>query len=389
MRVVILGGGVAGTTASEELRKGSKDLEIVLVSEEQHPLYSRVLLPFYVSGAIPREKVFLKKESWYEEHGIEWISGTRVEEIDPKNKHVALSDGRELPYDCLIIASGVQPELIEEDRRGVSYLRTLDDADHLFGLLSEATRKTKALVFGGSFIACEYLDLFTKAGLETTVAFRGTWFWSRILDEASGEMINAHMRAKGVTVLPKTTLVSIAGEKAIEYVETSQGKISCGLLGIGLGVGPELSLARDAEIATNEGILANEFFETSVKDIFAIGDIAEINDLSVGRQRVVRTWQNAMSQGRAVAKNILGERVPFDQVTSFGAAALGLKVVFVGDTSRAHADEILVRGTGPETGVTQLFLRKKRLVGATIVGRNQDRAYITQKIASKSTDFSF
>ncbi len=383
MRVVILGGGVAGTTAAEELRKSSKDLEIILVSEEQHPLYSRVLLPFYVTGKILRENVFLKKESWYAEQNIEWISGTRVERIDPKNKDVALSDGRELPYDRLIIASGVQPELMIEDRRGISYFHTLDDADHLRELIAEAVPKTHAIVLGGSFIGCEYLQIFKQAGFETVVAFRGKTFWSRVLDETSGEMINDHVRKQGIDVLPNTKLESVFGEKKLEVVGTNLGKKSCDILGIGLGVKPDFSLFQEAGIKINQGVLTDEFFGTSITDVFAIGDIAEFLDLSVGRTRVVRTWQNAMSQGRAVAKIILGDRKPFDQLASYGMKVFELDVVFIGDTSREDADEIVVNGTSRETGRTQLFLRKNRLVGATLVGRNQDRAPVIERMRSK------
>lgn len=381
MRVVILGGGVAGTTAAEELRTDSKDLEIVLISEEQHPLYSRVLLPFYVAGTVPREKVFLKKEAWYSEQNVEWVPGVRVEAIDPKNKQVALSDGRELPYDVLVIASGVQPELISEDRRGISYLRTLDDADHLRELIAEAGKETRAFVFGGGFIGCEYLHLFKQAGFETTVAFRGSWFWSDVLDEASGRVVNDRVKKQGIEILPDTRFTSVFGEKKLEAVGTDQGKKSCDILGVGLGVRPDLSLFRDAGISVNRGVLADEFLETSILSIFVIGDAAEFQDLSVDRRRVVRTWQNAMSQGRAVAKIILGDRKPFDQLTSYGTKIFGLDVVFIGDTSREDADEIIVRGTDSDTGVTQLFLRNGRLVGATLVGRNQDRAEVVKRIA--------
>ena len=146
---------------------------------------------------------------------------------------------------------------------------------------------------------------------------------------------------------------------------------------------PDFSLFQEAGIKINQGVLTDEFFGTSITDVFAIGDIAEFLDLSVGRTRVVRTWQNAMSQGRAVAKIILGDRKPFDQLASYGMKVFELDVVFIGDTSREDADEIVVNGTSRETGRTQLFLRKNRLVGATLVGRNQDRAPVIERMRSK------
>src|SRR3989338_5054567 len=126
MRYIIVGGGAAGSTAAEELRKLAPAAEIILIDQEQHRFYSRVLLPHYLIRQIDREKVFLKKESWYQEQKIEWLPGLSVVSLDTKNKHVVLSDGRELPYDKLLIASGLEPRLLEQDMCGVSYLRTLD-----------------------------------------------------------------------------------------------------------------------------------------------------------------------------------------------------------------------------------------------------------------------
>ena len=154
MNYVIIGGGVAGTTAAEELRKRDASAEITLVSEEQHPLYSRVLLPHYLKGKVPRERIFLKKETWYAEQNIEWLTGITCVHLDPRNKCVGFSDGRELPYDKLLIATGGEVRAIDHDLRGVSYLRTLDDADHLVQLLSEASTSVRAGIFGGGFIAC-------------------------------------------------------------------------------------------------------------------------------------------------------------------------------------------------------------------------------------------
>jgi len=176
MRVVIVGGGVAGTTAAEELKKQDPSLEVVLISEEPLALYSRVLLPHYIKGKVPRERVFLKKESWYEENNIEWLPGISVTSLDPDNAFVSLSDGRELPYDRLIIATGGDVRHLPFDLRGVSYFRNLDDTEHMLQLLNETPSGSPAVVYGGGFIACEYINLFAYRSLPTTICFRGKHF---------------------------------------------------------------------------------------------------------------------------------------------------------------------------------------------------------------------
>ena len=165
MRFVIVGAGIAGTTAAEELRKRSKDADIILIGEEDVPLYTRVLLPNYIEGKVERERLFLKKEMWYAENRIEWVSGTRVEKLDVKNKFVLLSDQRELPYDKLLIASGGEPKKMDAEPRGISYLRSLTDADHLVQLMREKGSHADVAIYGGGFIACEFLNIFTQVSL--------------------------------------------------------------------------------------------------------------------------------------------------------------------------------------------------------------------------------
>lgn len=379
MRYVIVGGGIAGTTAAEELRKLDADAEITLISEEHHPLYSRVLLPHYLKDKVPRERVFLKKESWYEEQGIEWLRGISVAALDVKNKHVELSDGRELSYDKLLIATGGDVRTLPSDKRGVSYLRTLDDADHLDQLLRELPKGARAGIYGGGFIACEYLNLFAHHGLPTTIAFRGSHFWSGILEREVGEFLNVHLVARGVEVRAGEEYVKALGDREISGFMTTSGKCECSVLGVGIGIEREDAWMRKAGVKTGSGILCNEFLETDLPDIFAAGDVAHYFDTHVGRHVVVGNWMNAQMQGRAVAQSMAGERAAFSLVSSYATNALGLEVIAIGDTSREDADEVRVIG-GRGEGMGQLFSRVGRFIGAVLLGRNTDRAKFTKAI---------
>ena len=384
MRHVIVGGGIAGTSAAEELRKLDATCEIVLVSEEQHAVYSRVLLPHYIKGKIPRERVFLKKESWYDEQKIEWLHGVRVEKIDTVNRFVALSDGREMPYDTLLLCTGGDTNTVPADLRGVSYFRTLDDADHIVQLLRELPKDAKACVFGGSFIGCEFINIFAQAGLPTTVAHRGPYFWPRIFDKETGALIHNQLRKHSVEILSEAEFVELEGEKAVAACITSRGRIPCQVLGVGVGITRDLSLAKEAGIEVRAGILANEYLETNVKDVFTAGDIAEFQDVVVNRRVHIGNWMSATMQGRTVARNMAGQRTLFRLTSSYATNILGLEIIFVGDTHRDSCDEIIVRGSAAEGGVTQLFIRAGKLVGATMVGRNADRQPITNLIASQT-----
>jgi NAD(P)H-nitrite reductase large subunit len=383
MRIVIVGGGIAGTSAAEELRKQDSNCEITIICSEPHPLYSRVLLANYINTKMPREKVFLKKEEWYREQKIEWMQGVDVELVDTKNKFVALANARELPYDKLLIASGCDPRLLSEDIKGVSYLRTIDDADHLVQLLQHADNETNAVIYGGGFIGCEYLDIFTHYKLKTTIAFRGPWFWSKILDQESGELINQHLKEKEITVLTNAGTLRLHGESQIEKIETDQGTIPCDLLGIGIGLETNAAWFASAGIEIDRGVRVNAKMQTSVPDVYAAGDIVEYKDELLGRSMTVRNWTGAILQGRQAAKSMLGKEGVYNYLPSSSMSALGLQLIFVGDTSREHVDQIVVRGSKAEGGVTQLYIREGRLVGASCIGRAEDRVPAMQLIQSK------
>lgn len=383
MRYVIIGAGIAGTTAAEELRKLDPSAEVVLLSEELHRVYSRVLLPHYVKGKVEREKCFLKKEDWYAAQNIEWLPGVVAESIDTTNKFVMGSDGREYDYDKLLITTGGEVKTIEVSDRQVSYFRTLDDADHLLQLLGELLPSPRgdkegweaphADIIGGGFIALEYINMFADRQISADVHLRGARFFRSVLDVDSSELIRAKAESDGITVHQNSVKESFDG-----------------LVGVGIGIAPDLSLVRQAGIEVNDGIKTNEYLETNLADVYAAGDVAEYFDLIAGRQRMSGNWMNAQMQGRAVAKVMTGNRTAFRLVSSYATNCRGLEVIFIGDTGREAAEEIRVIGSIAEGGVAQHFLRGGKLVGATLVGRNADRAKLTKAINDQTpyVDFS-
>ncbi len=383
MRYVIIGGGIAGTTAAEELRKLDPSSEITIVSEEQHAIYSRVLLPHFLKEKVPRERVFLKKESWYEEQNIEWLRGEFVVELDPRNKFVRVSSMREIEYDKLLIATGGELRTLPHDPRGVSYFRTLDDADQLVQLLSERGPSTRAGIFGGGFIACEYLNVFEHYNIETTIAFRGDYFWSNVLLEEAGQLLNSHLESHGVTVHKQAAFDRMLGQTELEGFTTSKGTHPCQILGIGIGIQPEIVFLKEAGIVCERGVRTNEYLETNIPDIFAAGDITEFFDVVTERHLHVGNWMNAQMQGRVVAKNMFGEKTKFELVSSYATNALGLEIISVGDTSKEHADKIEMLGSIEEGGITQLFERDDRLIGGVMIGRNTDRIEVTKAIKER------
>jgi NAD(P)H-nitrite reductase large subunit len=379
---VIIGGGIAGTTAAEELRKLDAQSSITIVDREFHRLYSRVLLEHYVTGKIERDRLFLKKIDWYAEKGIDLQSGVEVTKIDPKNKFVRTSEGRELPFDALLITTGGEVNLLEEDLPGVSYMHTIDDADHLLQLATRVRGKADraAIVRGGGFISVEYVNFFVQEAFATTIVLRGDQFMSRVLLPEMSALLEDVCAKKGVTILKGEKDLRLIGEEALEAVQLSSGKeLPCDILGIGIGIHSEKPLLEEAGLALGRGILANEYLETNRKDIYTAGDIAEYQDTLLGRRLVMGNWMNAMMQGRAVAKTMAGERTAYALVSSYSTNLLGLEAAFIGDVSIADVDQVHVF-VKTETEAIQLFERDGKTVGAVLLGDMKRRQAITNAI---------
>ena len=386
MKCLIIGGGIAGTSCAEQLRKLDPDVEITIVEQEQHHLYSRVLLPHYAMGKVERDKCFLKSEQWYQDENIELFLGRSVVKLDTKNKFVELDDARELPYDKLVIASGTEPRTVVGEPKGIVYFWTLDDVDHM---LHVAKEKQRAAVHGGGFIACEFINFFVDRGCQTTVFFRGKHFWNKILTEQAGQFITKYLEQVGVKVLSEQEMVETKGDLNLEGVVTSNKQIDCSLLGVSIGNQSDFSWMQQAGLKTKQGILTNQFLETNSPDVYAVGDVAESFDPVVGRQYLSGNWGRAMMQGRAVAKTIAGDRTQFEQVSSYAINLLGLDIAFIGDVDKNAADQViekgmtLVRVSNSDQGLTQIFVRNEQVVGAVILGKSTERNKLTQAIQNQ------
>lgn len=382
--IIIIGGGIAGTTAAEEIRARDKECQITIIAAEQHPCYSRVLLPHYVKGKVAREKVFLKTFQWYFDHNIELMSGVRVTKIDLRNRFVLTTEGRELPYDQLLVTTGTEITLFPQDLRGVSYLSTVEDADHVITLLNELKTLPEgnrhAAVYGSGFIACEYANIFEHHGIPFSFIMRGTGLWSKIISPETQKVLLEHVQSKNVPVYLQEPSPELLGDEELTGIKLKDGTVlPANMLGVGIGVRANEHAVLEAGIPCADGILANEYLETAEKDVYTAGDAAEFTDSQVGRRLRYGNWMNALMQGRAVGKAMAGERAPFNLVSSYATNILGLQVVFIGDVSREHAEKIEQTVASP--GIAEeIFIRGGKCVGAVLVGDVKRRALLTKMV---------
>lgn len=382
---LIVGNGIAGTTAAETIRELDANASIVLVTEEAYPLYSRVLLPNYVNGLIPRERVFLRTEVHHEVKKIELMRGISATHLDTADRTLHLSDQHGFRFKKLLIAPGGSPRTlagIPPGVRGISRFHTIDDADLMLSFLAQAKR---GLVVGGSFIALEFLEILYRAHIPTTLLFSGSHFFADHIDIQGSELLEANFREHGVhPIIPNDALVGIEGKEAIRAAKTESGReIECDFLGVGIGIQRNTDWLRTSNLQlTGRGILANEFLETSVSGIFTAGDVADYYDVVTRGHHNHGNWSNAFLQGKQAGWNMVraSEMQPFRNVPFYSITNLGMNIIFVGQTRHERNIETIVRYTPGEKKYACFSFAFHRLVGAVLINSAVDKPAVTALI---------
>jgi len=389
-RYLIIGGGVAGVTAAETIRLNDQTGSIGIVSDEPYLLYSRVMLskPNFFLEKVPFDQIWLKGQEWYKEKKIDFIGGKTVVGIDPNNKKISLNDGAEIYYEKLLVAIGTttrKASMPGADKKGIHYLKTLEDGKAIMENIKTAKN---AVTVGGGFIGFEMAELMQMAGMKTTVVLREKYFWEPTLDEASGMIIENAMKKKGVGIIHQNEIVEIKGGEKVESVVLKDGKeIPCGIVIFGIGTVCDLGWVGSAGIDVDCGILANEYMETNVKDIWTAGDIAEYKDLILEENVQMGNWVSAHEQGRIAGLGMIGKREPFKFVSFYTTQGFGIAIAFVGDASPKPDRIVISRVEKEKDSIGRLIIVGKELVGATLINRTQEMGKIS-KLIEKNIDVS-
>ena len=365
--VVIVGAGAAGNAAAEMLRREGYGGPIMLIGADKFLPYDRPnLSKDYLAGAAPEEWIPLRSADFYREQKIDALATTSVTAIDPKKKQVTLSDGSSLGYGALLLATGAEPVRLHipgGDLPHVCYLRTLADSRHI---IEKAKHAKRAVVIGASFIGLEVAASLRERKLEVAVVGKESLPLEKVLGSELGNLIRETHGAHGVKFYLGRTPALIQDQ----HVQLDDGTIlDCDLVVVGIGVRPNLALAEKAGIATDNGVLVDEFLETNVTGIFAAGDIARWPDPRAGRIRVEH-WVVAERQGQTAARNILGARESFGVPPFFWSNHFDLHIRYVGHGSRD--DRATVSGDLKAQDASVIFRSGDKLTAVASIGRDRE-----------------
>jgi 3-phenylpropionate/trans-cinnamate dioxygenase ferredoxin reductase subunit len=341
---VIVGASLAGAKAAETLREEGFDGRVVLVGAEAERPYERPpLSKEYLRGEAGRDKVYVHEEAFYAEHDIELRLGTTVTGLDASARQVTLDGGTQLAFDRLLLATGARPRRLDipgADLAGVHYLRTVGDSD---ALRDRIGRGGKLVVIGAGWIGAEVAASARQGGVDVAMIDPLSVPLERVLGAELGAVYRDVHAEHGVELLLGTGVEAFDGDGAVERVRTADGRVvDCGFVVVGVGVQPRAELAAEAGLRVGDGIVVDAQLQTSADGIFAAGDVANHDHPAYGPLRVEH-WANALNQGPAAARNMLGRDRPFEDIPYFfsdqydigmeyaGHAGAGDRVVFRGD----------------------------------------------------------
>lgn len=361
--VAVVGAGLAGGKAVEALRAEGFGGRIVLFGDEPHRPYERPpLSKGYLQGNDERGTVFVHPESWYGEHDVDLRLGAAVTGLDRHAHELMTDDGQPVHYDRLLLATGASPRHLRlpgADLPGVHYLRTLDDSDALRAAFRPGAN---VVVIGGGWIGLETAAAARTAGATVTVLESAELPLLRVLGPQMAQVFAGLHRENGVDLRLGVTVAALRGEgSAVTGVELGDGAvIDADAVVVGVGVTPNVDLARQAGLDVDDGVLVNANLRTSDAHVFAAGDVANAEHPVLGRRIRVEHWANALHQPEVAARSILGRDAVYDRLPYFFTDQYDLGMEYVGYASAD--DDVVVRGDLEGREFVALWVRDGRVV---------------------------
>ncbi|GAB4581947.1 MAG: FAD-dependent oxidoreductase [Anaerolineales bacterium] len=412
---LIIGTGAAGVSAAETIRKHDPKGQIILIGEEPDGYYSRPGLAYILTGEIPEEQLSPFSVEDFKRLNIHLIP-EQATNVDVNSKQVTLASGKTLLYDRLLLATGAQARPAGVPGEKLPNGATLPGVVQLDNFANtreiiQRTRKAKtAVVVGGGITALELVEGLVARGIKTHYFLRGDRYWSNVLDETESRIVEHRLQEEGVTIHFNTEIETILskpgglfgrGPLQVSGVKTKAGAtIPCEMVGVAVGVGPRLELAKAAGLRIEKGVVVDETMQTSHPDIYAAGDVAQVRDPMTGKPVMDVLWPTARDQGRVAGANMAGVHTLYKKDIPLNVTRLaGLTTTIIGAIGGNTPDKDtigIVRGDSetwreiPEAIAAQsnfevnrirLMVGEHTLLGAIVMGDQKLSQPIHQMVA--------
>jgi len=398
---LIIGAGSAGISAAETIRRLDAAGEITLVCAEADGYYSRPGLAYFLADEIPEQQLYPFRRQDFQRLQIRMLHA-QAQQIIPQDHQVLVNDGHRLAYDRLLVATGASAVMAKLPGAELQGVVKLDNLEETRRMLRFAHKGRRAVVVGGGITALELVEGLRLRGMQVDYLLRGERYWPNVLDETESRIVEQRLKQAGVRINYQTELSEILGRggKVVGVRTTGQGHIPCDLVGMAIGVAPCKQIGETAGLKVDKGILVDDTMLTSVPDIYAAGDVAQVYDPRLGKSIVDSLWEPARAQGRTAGTNMAGQTERYIKAVPFNVTRLaGITTTIIGSVGGRDGDPDvvgIVRGdsegwrqvpdamavqSNSEVNRLRLLVGERHLVGGVVMGDQRLSGLVYQLVA--------
>ena len=381
-RYLIVGSGIAGISAAESIRKTDPTGSIVIMSSEHELPYFRMNLTRYLAGEVENSKLALHPETWYEQNRIFLHQDSTVAEIKPEKKTIVLTNGKQVPYDRLILAVGASPfvpPFSGSHLKNVITIRTIPDTEILLSACHECIN---VVCIGGGLLGLETAGAINHQGARVTVIEALPWLLPRQLDKTASVILQEKINSMGIKIIVGAKTQALLGEDAVYAVQLDDGQlVPADMVVISAGVHANTTLAKQAGLQVNRGIIVNDQMLTSYQDIYAVGDATEHNGILYG------LWVPAKNQGTIGGLSAAGKIAEFhDLPPSARLKVLGIDLFSIGKFTPSEPEEIII-SEAKNGNYASFVFSQGVIVGSILLGDASLASYVKTAVEGQK-DFS-
>ena len=307
---VVVGDGIAGSSAAETLRERAPDADITVLTEEGEALYNRILIKEYAKGKLPEAPISIHDESWYDDHDVDLRLNTVVTDLRPEDNEIETHDGETLTYDKLLLATGGTPTQIPVENAGadgIHHFWTFQDARRI---KEDAEASDRAVVVGAGLLGIDLAAICGAQNVDANYLMRGECWWRYALTPEGGEIIHDALREIGVEPVFDSGVdhFEVDDDGHVEAAVDPNGeRYPCDWAGVAIGLDFNVELLQGTEVETDDGVLVDEYMQTSDEDIYAAGDVTRYHDTITGEREQNGSWGSAKEQGSIAAANMVAD----------------------------------------------------------------------------------
>ncbi|PGV55884.1 nitrite reductase large subunit NirB [Bacillus sp. AFS037270] len=380
-KLVMIGNGMAGVRTIEEILKlNTEQFEITIFGEEPHPNYNRIKLSNILQGDTNFDDIIINPLEWYKENNIELYTGEAVVNIDVESKRVISNQGREIEYDELIIATGSNSFILPipgADKIGVTGFRDIKDCEMM---IKSANQYQKAVVIGGGLLGLEAARGLLNLGMKVDVVHLMPHLMERQLDPIASSLLKTELESQGMNFLMEKQTVEILGDERVTGLRFKDGtEVEADLVVMAIGIKSNIQVAKDSGIYVNRGIVVNDYMETSVPHVYAVGECAEHREIVYGL--VAPLYE----QGKILASHICGiESNPYEgSVTGTQLKVAGVDLFSAGEIFEDGTTKSIMVYNEYEGLYKRVLTRNNTIVGIVLYGDTKDSTRLYRMLTKK------